>query len=159
MTTAHHRTLGDRRVLLVTLALAAVSLGGAVVSVKSGLAATVFDAMGPQGRLSIPVPMMLTQLVAAAVASGRRRRSALVAAALLAVVAPVCIASGFFDGGYADTALTGWARASQLLLVAMLAVVGVVAARRVVRLRRLGRTVMSGHIDASRDAVGDRCWT
>ncbi|MFC7597629.1 hypothetical protein ACFQU3_20110 [Terrabacter sp. GCM10028922] len=135
MTTAHHPTAPDRSVLLFTVALAAVSLGGAVVSVTSGLAATVLDAMGPNGRLSIPAPMMLVQLLVAAVASGPRRRPALIAGVLLAVLESVCIVSGFFDGGYSDPALTGWQRAGQLLLVAMLAVVGVVAARRAARLR------------------------
>ena len=70
------------------------------MSVTGGLSATVLDAMGPSARLSIPVPMMLAQLLVAAVASGSRRRPALVAAVLLAIVEPVCIVSGFFDGGY-----------------------------------------------------------
>jgi peptidoglycan/LPS O-acetylase OafA/YrhL len=136
MITAHRATDPDRRVLLVTLALAAVSAGGAVVSVTGGLAPTLLDAMGPDARLSIPLPMMLAQVLVAAVASGRRRRPALVAGVLLAVVAPVCIVSGFFDGGYADPALTGMQRAGQLMLVAMLALVGFVAARRAAHVRR-----------------------
>ncbi len=125
----------DRTVLVAVVVLGAVSVGGAFVSVAGGLADTVLDAMGPTGRLSIPVPMMLAQLLAAWVASGRRRRPALVASALLAAVAPVCIVSGFFDGGYSDPARTGAHTAYQGLLVSMLAVVGVVAARRFSRLR------------------------
>lgn len=120
---------------MAVVALAAVSVGGAFVSVAGGLADTVLGAMGPTGRLSIPVPMMLAQLLAAWVASGRRRRPALVASALLAIVAPVCIVSGFFDGGYSDPARTGAHTAYQGLLVTMLAVVGVVAGRRFSRLR------------------------
>ncbi|KGN41195.1 hypothetical protein [Knoellia aerolata] len=138
MTLAPSPIAPDRRVLLAVAVLAAVSLGGAFVSVTGGLADTVLDAMGPTGRLSIPVPMMLAQLVAAAVASGRRRRPALVASALLALVAPVCIVSGFFDGGYSDPARTGAHTAYQGLLVAMIAVVGGVAARRFFRLRQGG---------------------
>ncbi|WP_404386490.1 hypothetical protein LL946_07930 [Knoellia locipacati] len=126
----------DRRALVATVVLAAVSVGGAVVSVTGGLAETLFDAMGPTGRLSIPVPMMLAQLVAAWVASGRRRRPALVASALLALVEPVCIVSGFFDGGYSDPARTGAHTAYQVLLVSMLAVVGILAARRFNRVLR-----------------------
>ncbi|GAA4116506.1 hypothetical protein GCM10022415_13580 [Knoellia locipacati] len=122
--------------MVAAVVLAAVSVGGAFVSVAGGLADTLLDAMGPTGRLSIPVPMMLAQLVAAWVASGRRRRPALVASALLAVVEPVCIVSGFFDGGYSDSARTGAHTAYQGLLVGMLAVVGVMAARRFSHLRR-----------------------
>ena len=155
MTTTHHVTAPDRRVLLATVALAAVSLGGAFLSVSSGLAATVIDAMGPTGRLSIPVPMMLAQLLLAAVASGRRRRPALIAAVLLAVVEAVCIVSGFFDGGYSDPALTGWLRISQLLLVAMLAVVGAVAARRAARLRRGALALRAPTNDISEPAHRD----
>lgn len=125
----------DRSVLLAVVVLAAVSVGGGFVSVAGGLADTLWDAMGPNGRLSIPVPMMLGQLVAAWFASGPRRRPALVASALLALVAPVCIVSGFFDGGYSDPARTGAHTAYQGLLVGMLAVVGVLAARRFSRLR------------------------
>ena len=134
-TRAQPSTASDRRILVAVVALAAVSVGGAFVSVAGGLADTVVDAMGPTGRLSIPVPMMLALLLAAWVASGRRRRPALVASALLAVVAPVCVVSGFFDGGYSDPARTGAHTAYQGLLVGMLAVVGVLAARRFSRLR------------------------
>ena len=129
--TASRRAVpSDRRVLVATVVLAAVSVGGAFVSVAGGLADTLLDAMGPTGRLSIPVPMMLGQLIAAWFASGRRRRPTLVASALLAVIEPVCIASGFFDGGYSDPARTGAHTAYQGLLVATIAVVGVLAARR-----------------------------
>ncbi len=126
----------DRRVLVATVVLAAVSVGGAFVSVAGGLADTLLDAMGPTGRLSIPVPMMLAQLVVAWVASRRRRRPALVASALLTVVAPVCIVSGFFDGGYSDPARTGAHTAYQVLLVTTIGVVGALAARRFTRVLR-----------------------
>ncbi|CAN7243127.1 hypothetical protein [Knoellia sp. LjRoot47] len=125
----------DRGVQVAVTVLAAVSVGGAFVSVAGGLADSLLDAMGPTGRLSIPIPMMLGQLVAAWVASGPRRRPALVASALLALVAPVCVVSGFFDGGYSDPARTGAHTAYQGLLVGMLAVVGVLAARQFSRLR------------------------
>ena len=157
MTTTPTRPVApDRRVLLATAALAVVSVGGAVVSVRGGLAETLLDAMGPTGRLSIPVPMMLAQLVAAAVASGRRRRPALVASALLALVAPVCIVSGFFDGGYGDPARTGAHTAYQGLLVAMIAVVGGVAARRFVRLRAVTRSGASAPDRPGSGTAADR---
>ena len=73
------------------------------MSVTSGLAATVLDAMGPTGRLSIPVPMMLVQLLFAAVASGPRRRPALIAGVPLAVVGVVAArrAAGLRPGAVA----------------------------------------------------------
>jgi hypothetical protein len=49
-------------------------------------------------------------------------------------IAPAYIVSGFFDGGYWDPARTGAHTAYQGLLVTTLAVVGVVAARRFIRL-------------------------
>src|SRR6476620_4274505 len=92
----------DRSVLHGTVVLAALSVGGAVIAVATGLSADLWEALGPTGRLSIPIPMMLAQLVVAWLASGTRRRPAIVASALLALVEPVCILSGFSDGGYSD---------------------------------------------------------
>lgn len=140
MTTSVPLTVGrvpsSPSVLVGTMALALVSLGGAWLSVDGGLSDDVWQAMGPRGRLSIPVPMMLAQLVAATVAAGRRPRPALVAAVLLAVVEPVCIVSGLFDGGYTDPDRTTPQIAYQVFFVGMIALVGVLAARRVVALRR-----------------------
>ncbi len=126
----------DRSVLVAATVLAAVSIGGGVVSVATGLSPSLAEAMGPTGRLSVPVPMMLVQLVAAGVAAGVRRRPGALAAAFLAVVEVVCVVSGFFDGGFSDAARTPLHVAYQLLLVAGLTVVGGLAARRWVRLRR-----------------------
>jgi zinc transporter ZupT len=132
------RTVPTQRTLFVAvLAVALLSLGGAVIAVTTGLSPTVWDAMGPTGRLSIPIPMMFAQLVVAWFASGRRRRTALVCSALLAVVEPVCIVSGFFDGGYADPSRTAGHVAYQLVFVAALLAVTVLALRRFVQLRRL----------------------
>jgi len=120
----------DRRVLAGVVVLAALSVGGAVISVASGLSSTIWEAMGPTGRLSIPIPMMLAQLAAGWLAAGRRRRPALVASALLALVEPICIMSGFYDGGYSDPDRSPLHVAYQLLFVATIAVVGVLAALR-----------------------------
>ena len=92
--------------------------------------------MGPTGRLSIPIPMMLAQLTAGWLAAGRRRRPALVASALLALVEPICIVSGFFDGGYSDPERSPLHVAYQLVFIATIAVVGVLAALRFVSLLR-----------------------
>jgi hypothetical protein len=127
----------DRRVFVGVVVLAVLSVGGAIISVAGGLSSTIWEAMGQTGRLSIPIPMMLAQLVAAWVAAGSRRRPALVASALLALVEPICVVSGFFDGGYSDPARSTLHVAYQLLFVAAIAVVGVLAAVRFVSLLRL----------------------
>jgi hypothetical protein len=79
---------------------------------------------------------MLAQLAVAWLASGTRRRPAIVASALLALVEPICIMSGFSDGGYSDPARTPLHIGYQLLFVAAIGVVGVLAARRLVLLLR-----------------------
>jgi len=118
-----------RRKMLVVV-LAVLSVGGAIISVAGGLSSTIWEAMGPTGRLSIPIPMMLAQLAAAWLAAGPRRRPALLASALLALVEPICIMSGFYDGGYSDPDRSPLHVAYQLLFVATIAVVGVLAALR-----------------------------
>jgi hypothetical protein len=135
-TTTRATARRDRSVLHGTFVLAALSVGGAVIAVATGLSADVWEAMGPTGRLSIPIPMMLAQLLVAWVASGTRRRPAIVASALLALVEPVCIMSGFSDGGYSDPARTPLHIAYQLVFIAAIGVVGVLAARRLLVLLR-----------------------
>lgn len=126
----------DRSVLAGAVVLAVLSVGGAVVSVGGGLSESVWDAMGPTGRLSIPIPMMVAQLLLAAVSSGTRRRPAMVASVVLALVEPVCVVSGFFDGGYSDPARTAFHVAYQAVFVGAIVVVGLLAARRLARLWR-----------------------
>jgi hypothetical protein len=120
----------DRRVFVGAVVLAVLSVGGAIISVAGGLSPTIWDAMGPTGRLSIPIPLMLAQLAAAWFAAGSRRWLALLASALLALVEPICIMSGFYDGGYTDPDRSPLHVAYQLLFVAAIAVVGVLAALR-----------------------------
>ena len=134
--TSHPAADPDRSLLVAVVALAVVSVVGGVVSVATGLSPSLIEAMGPTGRLSVPVPMMLAQLVAAVAASGTRRRPGLVAAALLAAVEVVCVGSGLFDGGFSDAARTPLHVGYQVLLVTGLGVVGALAARRWVHLRR-----------------------
>ena len=126
----------DRRVFVGTVVLAVLSVAGAIISVAGGLSSTIWEAMGPTGRLSIPIPMMLAQLAAGWLAAGSRRRPALVASALLALVEPICIVSGFYDGGYSDPARSPLHVAYQLLFLAAIAIVGVLAALRFVSLLR-----------------------
>ena len=126
----------DRRVFIGVVVLAALSVGGAIISVAGGLSSTIWEAMGPTARLSIPIPMILAQLAAAWLAAGQRRRPALLGSALLAVVEPICIISGFYDGGYSDPDRSPLHVAYQLLFVATIAVVGVLAALRFISLTR-----------------------
>src|SRR5262245_52394551 len=126
----------DARVFVGAVSLAVLSIGGAILSVAGGLSSTIWEAMGPTGRLSIPIPMMLAQLVAAWLAAGSRRRPALIASALLALVEPICIASGFFDGGYSDPARSPLQVTYQFLFVVAIAIVGVLAAVRLISLLR-----------------------
>ena len=59
-----------------------------------------------------------------------------IASALLAVVEPICIVSGFYDGGYSDPDRSALHVAYQLLFVATIAVVGVLAGLRLSSLLR-----------------------
>ena len=117
-------------VLYGLLAVAALSVCGAVISVASDLSPNVLDAMGPDGRLSIPLPMMVAQVALALAAGSRRRRVALIGSGLLAAALLAGVISGFFDGGYADDRLTAFERAYQGTFVSALAVVGGIAAWR-----------------------------
>jgi peptidoglycan/LPS O-acetylase OafA/YrhL len=120
-----------RRTLPVAvLALTTLSLLGAVVSVRGDLSADYGSALGPDGRLSIPLPMSVAQLVLAVAAASRRRPVALAASGLVAVALLLGVVSGFFDGGYGDDALTGPQRTFQVGFVIALTVVGVLAALR-----------------------------
>ena len=120
----------SRAVLYGILAVAALSVGGAVISVAGDLSPSLLDAMGPHGRLSIPLPMMVVQVLLAIAAGSTRRLVALIGSGLLAVALLAGVSSGFFDGGYADDRLTAFERMYQVTFVSALAVVGVMAARR-----------------------------
>jgi hypothetical protein len=124
------RVAPSRAVLYGLLAVAALSVGGAVISVAGDLSPSVLDAMGPDGRLSIPLPMMVAQVAMAVAAGSRRRPVALTGSGLLAAALLAGVVSGFFDGGYADDRLTAFERAYQVMFVSALAVVGAMAARR-----------------------------
>ena len=126
----------SRSVLYSILAVAALSVCGAVISVAGDLSPSLLDAMGPDGRLSIPLPMMLAQVVLAFAAGSTRRPVALIGSGLLAAALFAGVISGFFDGGYADDRLTTFERAYQVTFVAALAVVGFMAARRFWQVRR-----------------------
>lgn len=119
--------------------LTALSLLGAVVAVTGDLSPDYATALGPEGRLSIPWPMSVAQLVMAAAAASRRRPLALAGSGLVAAALLLGVVSGFFDGGYGDDALTGPQRALQVTFVLALTVVGVLAVLRFRDVLRAGR--------------------
>lgn len=122
----------DRSVLATTVVLTVVSLGGSAYAVASGLTREWWDAVGPTGRLSVPLPMNAALLVAAAITASPRRLPSLAAGALLLIASIVCVVSGFFDGGYGAD-LSAAQRLWQLALVAALVGTGALAARLIVR--------------------------
>ncbi|GAA0401299.1 hypothetical protein GCM10009530_61450 [Microbispora corallina] len=115
--------------------LLAMDVAGALISLSAGLNATLLDALGPQARLSAPIPMMIAQVVLVVGATRRHRGVAVPASALLAVAGVLAFMSGFYDGGYAAD-LTGGQRAFQIALVTAHLAVGVLAGLNVVRLLR-----------------------
>ena len=126
----------DLSVLVAVLATTAVSLVGAAVSVAGDLSPTYLDALGPDGHLSVPLPMTAFQLVTAVLAAAPHRRRALAGSGLLAVAVTVALVSGLFDGGYSDDRLDAGQRAVQVVLVVGLVSIAVLAGRRFVRVLR-----------------------
>jgi hypothetical protein len=116
----------------------AVSLVGGVISVRGDLSASYLDALGPDGHLSVPLPMTAFQVLTALAAASGRRRLALLGSGLLTLAVTLAVASGFLDGGYADDRLDAGQRTFQVLLVLSLCVVAVVAAVRCVSVYRSG---------------------
>jgi hypothetical protein len=137
MSTAND-TEPSRTVLYAVLVSTAVSLVGAVISVRADLSSTYLDAVGPDGHLSVPLPMTAFQLLAAVAAGSRRRGIALLGSGLLAVAVTLAVISGFFDGGYADDRLDPVQRAYQVALVSTLCAIAFLAALRFIKVLRSG---------------------
>ena len=127
----------SRTALYAVMGVTAVSLGGAVISVRAGLSPTYLDAVGPHGHLSVPLPMTAFQLLTALAAGSGRRPLAVLGSGLLGGAVTLAVVSGFFDGGYADDRLNPVQRGYQAVLVLSLCAVAVLAA---VRFRRVGRS-------------------
>ncbi len=129
-------TAPSRTILYGVAGLTVISLGGAVISVAGDLNRTLLEALGPNGHLSVPLPMTAFQVATALAAGSRRRNVALVGSGLLGAALLVALVSGFFDGGYADERLDAQQRAYQMVLVGALGVVGAQAIVRFVRVWR-----------------------
>ncbi len=136
ITPTRRSTAPSRSVLYGVLVLVVLSLVGAAVSVASDLSPDLWDALGPTGRLSIPWPMMLAQVVMAVLAGSTRRPLALLGSGFVTLALLAGAVSGFFDGGYAEDRFTTFERIYQLGFVVAIVVVGVIAATRFVRVLR-----------------------
>ena len=130
---AHRAAPPAATLVLAAVGVTFVSLAGSLLAVAGGLSASWWDAVGPTGRLSVPLPMNVALLVLAFAAAGTRRRLALAAASLLALACSAAVVSGFFDGGYA-AAMAPVERLTQVTLVLGLAVLALLAGRRAQRL-------------------------
>lgn len=117
------------RVVTAVVAVTVVSLAGSVLAVVTGLSVSWWDAVGPTGRLSVPLPMNAALLVLAIASGSTRRRVSVPAAAALALACGVAVVSGAFDGGYAAQ-LAPVERAAQATLVLGLVAAAVLAGRR-----------------------------
>ena len=120
--------------------LVATDLVGGVLAVLSGVN-TWSEAWGPAALLAAPAPMVLGQvlltLVAVESSGGVSPRWGGCGGVLLALACLVSVVSGFFDGGLGNPELTAALVAYQVLLLAVTAAVGLLAAwRAVVLLRR-----------------------
>src|SRR4051794_1424024 len=104
----------SRSVLYGVLTLAVLSVTGAVISVASDLSPGLLDAMGPTGRLSIPLPMPVAQIALGFAAGSRGPPLALLGSGLIAIALLAGVVSGFFDGGYGDDRLTTLERGYQV---------------------------------------------
>jgi hypothetical protein len=126
----------NRSLIGCVAALVVVYLVGAAIAVDHGLNPTYLDALGPNGRLAAPIPMIVLQLVAVALAVSSRRGVALTGSAVLALACSIAVISGFFDGGYADSRLSPFDRVYQFTMIAgitVLAVLGLITFTRRLR--------------------------
>ena len=110
-------------VLLIT------DLAGGLLAVASDVN-TWDEAWGGKALLAAPLPMIAVQVLLTWVAVRSQGRGAVVAAGLLATACLVSVASGFFDGGLGNDALSPGLAAFQVLLLAVTGAVGVLALLR-----------------------------
>ncbi|MEW9533225.1 hypothetical protein [Microbispora sp. NPDC049125] len=108
---------------------------GALISLQAGLSPTLLDALGPQARLSAPIPMMIAQVILVFAVTRRHRGVAIPAAILLMIAGVLAFISGFYDGGYVAD-LSAAERVFQIALVTGHLAMGVLAGLRLVRLLR-----------------------
>jgi hypothetical protein len=121
--------------VLALIALVATDLAGGLLAIGAGVN-TWGEAWGSKALLAAPLPMIVAQIVLTVLALRLTGRKAAIPAGLLAAACLVSVVSGFFDGGIGNNELTPALSAYQLFLLAVTGVVGLLAARRAVKVWR-----------------------
>jgi hypothetical protein len=134
------RMSSARRLALAMGVLVVVDVVGGLLAVGADVN-TWAEAWSGDALLAAPWPMIVVQVVLTWLAVRNTGRLAVVAAALLAVACLVSAISGFFDGGLGNDELSSGLVVFQVLLLAVTATVGVLAALRVVEARRTALSV------------------
>jgi hypothetical protein len=124
-----------RRLVVAMCVLLVTDLVGGLIAVAAGVN-TWAEAWWSEALLAAPLPMIALQVLLTARAVLATGWSAVAAAVLLALACLVSVVSGFFDGGLGNDALTPALSAYQVFLIVVTAVVGGLAARRAVEIRR-----------------------
>ena len=129
-----------RRLLVAALVLLVCDLIGGFLAVASGVS-TWGEAWGFDTSFTVPLPVGLVQLLLAWLAARDVRPPVgLVAAVVLAVFCLISVLFGLFDGDLTDTvasAAGAWGVVWGIVLLAVTAVVGLLAAARARQLHRL----------------------
>ena len=123
------------RLVLAMSVLVVTDLVGGLIAVAAGVN-TWAEAWWTDALLAAPVPMIALQVVLTLVAVRSTSWVAVSAAVLLSLACLVSVVSGFFDGGLGNDALTPALSAYQVFPLVVTAVVGVLAARRMVEILR-----------------------
>lgn len=118
-----------RRLVRALTVLVATDLVGGVTAVAAGVN-TWGEAWGSKALLAAPLPMIAAQAALGWMAVRTEGRSAAVPAGLLSLACATSFASGFFDGGLGNKALSAPLVGFQLMLLGSTAAVGVLAAVR-----------------------------
>jgi hypothetical protein len=130
----------SRRLVQAVGVLLVTDVAGGLLAVAADVN-TWSEAWGGKALLAAPLPMIAVQVLLTWVAVRRQGRGAVIAAGLLATACLVSVASGFFDGGLGNDALSPGLAAFQVLLLAVTGAVGVLALLRATEAARVRQTV------------------
>jgi hypothetical protein len=130
----------SRRLVQAVGVLLVTDVAGGLLAVAADVN-TWSEAWGGKALLAAPLPMIAVQVLLTWVAVRSQGRGAVVAAGLLATACLVSVASGFFDGGLGNDALSPGLAAFQVLLLAVTGAVGVLALLRAIEAARVRQTV------------------